>query len=277
MRLGGFVLFGDNVSTVRAAVESLAAVCDDVIAVDSGSTDGSRSEATAGGARCVDFRWQGYGAGRRFAIEQLERCDYVLFLDSDERFDERSRSALRQWRDSSPREVAYRLAVRDWVELGARRFLYREGHRVRLCRRQLACYSDRMLVHESTGLRGVTLNEVVVDHAFLSSLEARDFKERKYAFLWGLQAWAEGRRSKWAPVQRWAHFLRDVVFRGALQQGGLTGVRVAWRLSRYSTLKYQYLTQFLEGRHQAARWAFAEGRWSDLFQMADEVARTGNT
>lgn len=275
MRLGGFVLFGNNVGTVRAAVESLTGVCDDVVAVDSGATDGSRTEVLAAGARCVDLAWQGYGAGRRFAIEQLGGCDYVVFLDSDERFDQGSQDTLRRWKSSDPKEVAYRLAVRDWVELDGRRFLYREGRRVRLCRRQLACYTDRMLVHESTGLGGVRLDGVVVDHAFLSSLEARDFKERKYAFLWGLQAWAEGRRSKWPPIQRWAHFLRDVLLRGAFRRGGVTGARVAWSISNYSTLKYEYLEQLLEGKFEAARHAFAEGRWSDVFRLADDAARTG--
>lgn len=273
MRLGGFVLFKDNVTTVGRAVTSLLAVCDEVVAVDSGATDGSREAVLAAGARCVAFPWQGYGAARRYAVEQLAGCDYVLFLDSDEAFGADAVDALSAWKRARPTEPAYRLLVRDWVELGARRFLYRESARVRLLRRHLATYAERMVVHESTRLGGVAL-PAVIDHQFVSSLEVRGHKERKYAFLWAVQAWAEGRRAKWAAPQRWAHFLRDAFLRGAFGRGGLAGLRVAWTISQYSTLKYRYLSQLLEGRYQAARLAFAEGRWADLFGLADEVSRS---
>jgi (heptosyl)LPS beta-1,4-glucosyltransferase len=272
MRLGGFVLFGNNVSTVRLAVESVASVCDEVVAIDSGSTDGSRAEVEAAGARVVSLPWQGYGVARMRALEELRGCDYAFFLDSDERLDSASRAALQAWRRGAVEAPAYRVALRDWVEVGARRFLYRSCDRVRLFRRSVARYAGGMIVHESLGLDGAFIDGVVVDHQFVSSVDFREYKERKYAFLWGVQAWAEGRRRKWPAAERLAHFLRDAFVRGAVARGGLFALKLAWRLARYSELKYRYLAEVGDGLHATARQAFLGGEWAELFRIADQVA-----
>ncbi len=57
MRLGGFVIHGNAAPTLTACLESLVAVCDTVVAVDSGSTDGSAELVARVGARAVSHPW----------------------------------------------------------------------------------------------------------------------------------------------------------------------------------------------------------------------------
>jgi glycosyltransferase involved in cell wall biosynthesis len=64
---------------VAAALE----VVDEVIVVDSGSTDATVAIAEAQGARVIRQAWLGRGRQKRFAEEQC-RNDYVLDLDADE-------------------------------------------------------------------------------------------------------------------------------------------------------------------------------------------------
>ena len=70
----------DRIGNTIAAVRTLS---DDIVVVDSGSTDGTQAAAQALGARVVFNAWPGYGRQKRFAEEQC-RHDWLLNLDADE-------------------------------------------------------------------------------------------------------------------------------------------------------------------------------------------------
>lgn len=61
-----------------------AAFADQIIVVDSGSTDNTREIALAEGAEVFNYPdWQGF-AVQRNRLLQHARCDYIFFLDADE-------------------------------------------------------------------------------------------------------------------------------------------------------------------------------------------------
>lgn len=70
----------DRIGNTIAAVQTLS---DDIVVVDSGSTDGTQAIAERLGARVVFNPWPGYGQQKRFAEEQC-RHDWLLNLDADE-------------------------------------------------------------------------------------------------------------------------------------------------------------------------------------------------
>src|SRR5882757_9520950 len=57
---------------------------DEIIVVDSGSTDGTVEMARAAGARVISTDWPGYGAQKNRAIA-CATGDWILSLDADER------------------------------------------------------------------------------------------------------------------------------------------------------------------------------------------------
>jgi glycosyltransferase involved in cell wall biosynthesis len=71
----------DAIGGVVAAVPRGAV--DDIIVVDSGSTDRTVERARAAGARVVRLRERGYGRACRAGAEAAEDCDIIAFLDGD--------------------------------------------------------------------------------------------------------------------------------------------------------------------------------------------------
>jgi Glycosyl transferase family 2/Tetratricopeptide repeat len=68
-----------------ACLESVGPVVDEIVVVDTGSTDRSRDIARQFGARLIDFQWiDDFSAARNVAIEHA-RYDWMLYIDADER------------------------------------------------------------------------------------------------------------------------------------------------------------------------------------------------
>lgn len=78
----GLVLTRDSEATIRGVLESFD-FCDEIVVVDSGSTDATVSIAEAAGARVIFNAWEGYVPQFRFALTQV-RTPWVALLDSDE-------------------------------------------------------------------------------------------------------------------------------------------------------------------------------------------------
>jgi glycosyltransferase involved in cell wall biosynthesis len=266
MRLGGYVLHRNNRDTLPDCLRSLLAVCDEVVAVDSMSTDGSVELARSMGARSVSFAWQGYGAARAAAVRELEGCDYLFFLDSDESLEPPAVERLRAWRQSSPQGPAYLLPRRDWAELEGQRFLYRTEWRARLVRRDAAVWKPEMIVHEALPRMKAERVHAPIEHRFATSIEKRSAKEYRYALLWALRAHAEGRKLKPAIFQRPAHLVRDCLLHGALFRGGARAVRLAWAVAGYHAAKYTYLRELRQGGYPELVAAYSEGRYAELFE-----------
>ena len=266
VRLGGFVVHRNNRDTLERCIRSLQAVCHEVVAVDSGATDGSRELAQALGARSVTHRWEGYGGARALAARTLGPCDYIFFLDSDEWLETEAVERIRAWKASGSTVQALKLPVHDWAELEGGRFLYRRHWRVRLFRRDAAGWTRQMIVHE--GVPGLATRRLhaPIEHRFATERSLRSAKEDRYALLWALRAWGERRKTKPVGLQRLVHVLKDTLIQGALFRGGMEGVRMAWAVSRYHAAEYAYLKALRAGAYPELRAALTEGRYADLFE-----------
>jgi len=78
------VLITQNAAAQLPECLASVAFADEVVVVDSGSSDGTAEVAARYGARVVAKEWLGYGRQKQFAVEQAKN-DWVLCVDSDER------------------------------------------------------------------------------------------------------------------------------------------------------------------------------------------------
>ena len=78
------VLITQNAAAKLPECLASVAFADEVVVVDSGSTDGTAEVAARYGARVVLKEWLGFGRQKQFAVEQAAH-DWVLCLDADEK------------------------------------------------------------------------------------------------------------------------------------------------------------------------------------------------
>ncbi len=125
---------------------------DEIVVVDSGSTDGTQALAQRMGARVVAQPWLGFGPQKRYAVSQA-RNDWVLCLDADERVPAALATAIGKTLEA-PACAAYRMPRSNYFM--GRYLRHGEGYpdwSLRLFDRRSANWSDDP-VHEKVIANG---------------------------------------------------------------------------------------------------------------------------
>lgn len=87
----------DEEDVLPRCLESVRGAVDEVIVVDTGSSDRSAAIARKYGAKVVEFAWcDDFAAARNAGLEQASG-DWILFLDADEALEQAAREQLRSW------------------------------------------------------------------------------------------------------------------------------------------------------------------------------------
>jgi len=119
---------------IADCLASVRPVVDDIVVVDTGSTDDTAAIAASYGARVFHFRWRDdFAAARNAGLDQC-RTDWILYIDADERLAPVPRGEVEALL-SGAREAAFRLLLRPLV--GATPYreyrLWRNDPRIRFC------------------------------------------------------------------------------------------------------------------------------------------------
>jgi len=83
LRLSVIIITFNEQANIARCLASVASVADEVVVIDSQSTDATVSVATAMGARVVLHPFEGYAKQKNFATSQATH-DWILSLDADE-------------------------------------------------------------------------------------------------------------------------------------------------------------------------------------------------
>jgi len=105
MKITATIITLNEERNIARAIESLRC-CDEILILDSGSTDRTVELAEKLGARVVEAGWRGYAGQKNWAAEQASH-DWILSLDADEALSEALEGEIWNLKKSGPRHDGY--------------------------------------------------------------------------------------------------------------------------------------------------------------------------
>ena len=126
----------------------------EVVVVDSGSTDGTQDLCKRMGSKVVFKEWQGFGLQKQFAMDQIQ-SEWILNLDADEEVSkELAQEMIEAVNSADPQVSGFSMPrlsryLGRWIRHGG----WYPDRKVRLVRRKSGKWSDDPL-HEKLGVDG---------------------------------------------------------------------------------------------------------------------------
>lgn len=93
-------------------IRAVSGLTDDIVVVDSGSTDDTVTIAESLGARVIHHDWPGYGPQKRYA-EDCARHDWILNVDADEMVTPELAREIKALLEAGPALSAYKFHIRN--------------------------------------------------------------------------------------------------------------------------------------------------------------------
>lgn len=240
-RVSAVIIARDEAKDLPRAIRSLG-WADEVLVVDSGSTDGTPETARALGARVLERDWTGFVDQKNFAADQA-RHDWVFSLDADEECSVGLVAEITRWRESARLEQGFRIPRRAffagrWI----RHTDWSPDHQLRLYHRSAGRWTPRR-VHESVTVQGpVGRFQQLILHYPYADLGEFIRKLDAYSELAARDLWERGRRASAFHVatRPAAAFLKSYVLKKGFLDGGaglvVAGMSAVATFCRYARL-----------------------------------------
>lgn len=242
---------------IRACLESVV-FADQIVVVDSGSTDATLTIAAEFDCDIYREGWRGFGRQKQMAIDRCQK-PWVLVLDADERIPSETAQLIKEIVLSSDSKTAGFAFPRKNYFQG--RWIKHAGwwpdRVLRLFRRDAGRMTDAA-VHEAVEVRGAVKNlDAVIEHYTESGLDKILQKIDRYSTLGAQEAFASGRKATpYAAFFRAAlTFLQDYFFRLGILDGR-QGLTLAVTDSINKFFKYTKLSEL----HRTSRLADEDSR-----------------
>lgn len=257
-RLCIIILTKNEEKDIEGAIQNARQCADEVLVVDSGSTDRTVELAKKNGARVVFREWDNdFAAQRNFALTQTE-ADWVLYLDADERMNDQLLAAVKKNVASSAPETSpessdasatspanktgrkqYSLQ-RKSVAFG-KKFSYGPLHPdwvTRLFPRESVTWVGKVHEHPECSLPLEKLPGHIEHYTYRNWQEWEE-KMARYSTLWAEEAYHKGRRA--SLPEALLHGIGSLFSTLLLRLGfldGWMGICLCCMYFSYTTLKY---------------------------------------
>ena len=236
-KLSVTVITRNEAANIGAALRSVA-WADELIVVDSASTDDTAAIARQYTTRVSVRDWPGYVAQKNHAAS-IASHDWILSLDADERVTPDLEREIRILMNTDPPHAGYRIPRVTWY-LGRwiRTTDWYPDDQLRLYDRRRAEWAGKY-VHESVSARGTTgrLRGELQHYAYRDVADHLETIDR-YTTYAARQMHEEGRRAQWLQIA--GHpalaFLRNYVAHGGIRDG-VPGLIVSALNSYYVLMK----------------------------------------
>lgn len=238
MKITATIIALDEERNIARAIESLRC-CDEILVIDSGSTDRTIELAAKLGATVIESPWRGYAGQKNWAAERASH-DWILSIDADEALSEALEGEIWSLKKNGPTYTAYTMP-RMAQYLG--KWILHSGwypdRKVRLYNRQNGKWVGSF-VHEGLQVQGTVGHlEANLLHYTCDSISEHLKRMDRYTTLAAEElvsnrAEISTRNLVFDPA--WT-FARTYFFQRGFLDGG-EGLTIAYMAALYTFLKY---------------------------------------
>jgi glycosyltransferase involved in cell wall biosynthesis len=252
-RVSATIITKNEAAHISQAIESVA-WADEIIVVDSESTDETAAIARRFTDRVIVRAWPGYSAQKNYAAS-LASNDWILSLDADERVTPALATEIRGLLAAEPACAGYRIPRVTWhLQRWIRSTDWYPDHQLRLYDRRSGEWIGEH-VHESVRVRG-RVGELKSEIEHFAFRDISDHLETidRYTTYAARQMYESGRRAGWAQLAFHPPlaFVRNYALRGGVREG-LAGLVVSLMNSYYVFLKFAKLWELQRSRPPGTR------------------------
>jgi hypothetical protein len=231
------------------ALASLQGVADEIVVVDSGSTDRTCEAARKFSAHVFTRKLDSLGSQKNYAAS-LASNEWVLSLDCDEELSPELRDSILEWKGQTPVEAGYDFSrMSNYLGGWIRHSGWYPEYKLRLYRRDRGKFVG--VPHDGVELDGDPPVGRLNGHLYHYTI--RSFAEHKakidaFSNMAAEDMFAQGRRSWRAAMivaPPWTFVQRLVFQLGVLD--GRRGWLIAWMSAKYIYTKFRKLGRLLAG------------------------------
>jgi glycosyltransferase involved in cell wall biosynthesis len=235
-------------SKIRRTIEAVSSLTDDIIVIDSFSTDKTPEICTELGVTFIQQAWQGYGkqknAGHAYAT-----YDWILSIDADEVVSTELLTELKNLQPHSEKQV-FNIPFKTFFCNTLIRFGgWNPQFHIRLFNKKYVHW-DTLAVHETLDLPKdieiVTLDGFIQHYSY-DSIQDYNRKSESYTDLFAIRLKERGKKTSWnklhvSPVFT---FIKEYIFKLGFLDGAM-GFKIACLNYNYTKQKYHKLQLLLK-------------------------------
>ncbi len=250
IKISGVVITYNEEKNIERCLASMKGICDEILVVDSFSTDRTKEICEGLGVRFVENAWKGFLDQKNFA-QDITEFDYVLQLDADEEVSDQLKASIlsvkKNWQSDGYFFNRFTNYCGKWIKHSG----WYPDAKLRLYDRRKGNWQGLDPHPEVIMKQNVKTSNLKGDlfHYSYTSYEDHINRSAKYAKQAALAMKQMGKNPSnlkliFSPFYR---FINDYLLRGGFRDG-FEGLIICKTASYYTFLKYMYLKLIHKGK-----------------------------
>lgn len=228
---------------IRKTIEAVSSLTDDIVVIDSFSTDATQSICAALNVTFIQQAWQGYGKQKNTG-HVYAKYDWILSIDADEVVSPELLQELKSLHFQSEKQV-FNIPFKTYfcntlIKYGG----WNPQFHIRLFNKKVTEW-DTLAVHETlkfpADVEVVTLNGTI-EHYSYDSIEDYNAKSERYTDLFAKRLKERGKKATWVKTELSPlfTFIKEYIFKLGILDGAI-GFKIACLNYNYTKQKYSKL------------------------------------
>lgn len=238
MKITGNIITLNEQHNIKECIESLQNVCDEIIVVDSNSSDNTVQIAESIGAKIISQSYLGDGFQKNVVLEYASH-DWILSIDADERLDDKMIASIKAVKDLDKHSESYGFSRKNYI---GDRWIKHCGWYPDICTRlynkNFTKFRD-VAGHSSVESKDVKVLSGDIIHYSYKNYHELLYKTNRFSSR-GAKMFLE-KNKKVSPFSPVTHFLAAFFRKYILQRGfldGVDGLTISLSASINSYMKY---------------------------------------